>query len=368
MKRARIIHVAEVALSEETGMGRVAVHWRGACEARGHEFIHIGPAEVGGVAHPAFFPRAARRAALALGGAPDLFLVHEPASGAFVGCGVRTVVFSHGLERRGWELQRAGHADWSDRPGLKTRLLFPLWRLRPAERGLRAADAALLINSEDASFAASRYGLSGARNFVFRNGVKRMEEAGESLSGARFTVLFLGTWIPRKGTQTLARAAEELHRSGVEVAWILAGTGRSASEVLADWPEELHGATTVLPHFAAAEEAELLRQAHVLVLPSFFEGQPLALLQAMEAGLCCITTDCCGQRDLIRHGENGLLHAPGDFSALTRLLGECARDENRRRELGQAARLSVAARTWESVSADVALQLDAVMEGGRFTR
>ena len=364
MKPATIIHVAEVALDECTGMGRVASHWKKACESRGHRFIHIGPEQAGRLAHKALFPAQAYRAWLAMKLEADLFLVHEPASGAFVRRGVRTVVFSHGLERRGWELMLGGHADRGPRPGLKTRLLFPLWRLRNCDAGLRAADAALLINEEDRLYASRRYGLDAGRAFVFRNGVN-FTDGGEISSRKPVTALFLGSWILRKGIRTLARAAGELCRQGMRINWIIAGAGVPESDVLTDWPPELHASTNTIPHFDAGDEPALLRRCDLFVLPSFFEGQPLALLQAMESGRCCITTDCCGQKDMIRHRENGLLHEPGDADALAQLIAESANGEALRRGIGSAARSSVRDRSWETVSAGVVRQIESVITEGR---
>ncbi|MEW6558324.1 MAG: hypothetical protein AB1349_13420, partial [Elusimicrobiota bacterium] len=48
-----ILHVAQIEISEESGMGRVAWHWRNEFERRGYEFLHIGPKEVGRILHPA---------------------------------------------------------------------------------------------------------------------------------------------------------------------------------------------------------------------------------------------------------------------------------------------------------------------------
>ena len=54
---------------------------------------------------------------------------------------------------------------------------------------------------------------------------------------------------------------------------------------------------------------EKIEKSRIFVLPSRSEGMPNALLEAMGAGLACISTDCpCGgPRDLIRDGENGFL-------------------------------------------------------------
>lgn len=181
----------------------------------------------------------------------------------------------------------------------------------------------------------------------------------------RIRILFIGNWLARKGARTLSEAAAIVQRAGIEVEWTLAGVGRPAECVLAEWPASLVGRTKVIPHFPAAAEAALLRDCDIYVLPSFFEGQPLALLQAMAAGRCCVTTNCCGQRDFITHRKNGLLHEPGDANTLSELIIECAQNAVLRHELGEAAKLSVAQRTWAVVSAQVARQLDSVARNGK---
>jgi len=346
-------------------MGRISWHWRRACHERGWEFIHIGPAAVGNVRHPALFPHGAWKAFSALRRQPTLFLVHEPAAAPFLGKGVPTVVFSHGIERRFWELLNQGPPDLVSPMRWRTRLLFPIWRLLPSDAALRGADAAMLSNQEDSQYAAQRYRLAPERRWVFPNGAY-LTDGDPAPRRDRLRILFLGSWIERKGVRTLARAADGLRRAGVAAEWVLAGVGKSTNQVLADWPPELAAVTEVIPSFPASGEAKLLRDCDVMVLPSFFEGQPLAVVQAMAAARCCITTECCGQRDLIRHRENGLLHSPGDDQALTALLAECARDETWRSELGRRARTSVQDRSWDQVAARVADQLDAVIRSGRW--
>jgi glycosyltransferase involved in cell wall biosynthesis len=348
--RRAIVHVAQLEISRESGMGRVAWHWRNALEARGYEFIHIGPRAVGRPVHPALFPYAAWLRFRRLGIRPAAFLVHEPAGVPFVAAGAPAFVFSHGLERRGWE------AALTSGPPIRarSRLLFPLWRLRQADFSLRHARAVLVLNRDDYAEVQRRYGRRPEDLFLFRNGVDPMPEAPRPATDVPPTVLFLGSWLARKGTATLVGAADLLRRRGTAVRYVLAGTGLGEAEVLADWPPELRAAVRVLPTFPSSEEAALYTGADLFVLPSLFEGQPLALLQALAAGCCCLASDIAGNRDLIVHRGNGLLHAPGDAAALADQIAECLASPGLRSGLGEAARRSVAGRTWEAVAGEVA--------------
>lgn len=88
-----------------------------------------------------------------------------------------------------------------------------------------------------------------------------------------------------------------------------------------------------------------LRDARLFVLPSDFEGMPNALLEAMAAGLCCISTACpCGGPEtVITDGVNGCLVPVGDEKALAEKLRETLLDSDKRRSLSRAAAASAEA-------------------------
>lgn len=348
----RIVHVAEVDPSPATGMGRVAWHWQQEARRRDLPFVHIGPGQVPRMRHPAQFPAAARRLYGTLRQPDDCLVVHEPASGAFVTFPAPLLVVSHGIERRLWQMQCAGRFGADQRPSLKTRLTFPLWRLRLADRGLRQATHVCVLNQEDAAFVRDVYGRGAGDVTVLQHGVNPTSLRAEDVAPGAVTVLFLGSWIPRKGVAALVRAAEAFAADHLDVQWVLAGTGGDAGSIRGQFPSGLQDRVRVIPEFAAAEEEDLLGQAHIFVLPSLFEGQPLSLLQAMASGRCCVTSDGCGQRDLIQDGRNGLLFPPGDAAACTAALRRCVTDAGLRVALGRAAQDSVAGRTWERAAGE----------------
>jgi 2-polyprenyl-6-hydroxyphenyl methylase/3-demethylubiquinone-9 3-methyltransferase len=151
----------------------------------------------------------------------------------------------------------------------------------------------------------------------------------------------------------LVRAARRLAEGGTRLRWVLAGTGLSEADVLADWPAELRGDVTVRSRIGRPEEDGLYREADLFVLPSRFEGQPLTLVQAMRYGLCCVTTRCCGQIDLIEDGRTGILITPGSEAELADAIAGAIADRSARERIGAAARESVSDRSWEAVSREV---------------
>ena len=108
----------------------------------------------------------------------------------------------------------------------------------------------------------------------------------------------------------------------------------------------------------------MLLQSDVFVLPSFFEGQPLALLQAMEAGCAVIASDSCGQRDIVRHNENGWLFPTGDVDALVQLIRPACQDVPLRRQIGAAAHASMAHLRWPEVADAVARKIVVALATG----
>lgn len=364
-KQMNILHVAQVEIARTSGMGKVAWHWRTELERRGHSFTHIGRRPLGREVHPALYPAVAWYAARKMIPRPDLVLAHEPSAAPFARGRVPLIAFSHGIERRGWCVGKQFRRQSGEVIRLRSRLLYPLWRLRACDHGLTRADGALVLNRQDYEFCLTRYRRSPDSTFLFRNAAEPAGDTFDQRSGATPTILFIGTWIARKGIKTLTLAAEILHGRGVRANWLIAGTGLTEAEVVRHWPEPLRNGVEVIPDFEAGHEISLMGRAAVFVLPSFFEGQPLALLQAMAQGLPVVTSATCGQQDLIKHGENGLLFPPGDAKALADGLQACLNDEKLRAQLGMAARNSVAGRTWQAAAGEVAEFIEQIYRRAR---
>ncbi|MEH2411351.1 glycosyltransferase family 4 protein [Nostoc sp.] len=356
-----IVHVANVEVSEESGMGRIAWHWKNELEKRGYKFFHIGPQQVGRIPHQGLFPYVARQFYQQLNLRASLFILHEPASGVFMDFAIPTVVVSHGIEQRGWHLRLQEKDGSTQKLKLRTKVFFPLWRLRQCDLGLKKANLLLLSNQEDSQFVQQYYHKNSTDIFLFRNGVYPSGLDESSRSNNPLTILFIGSWLERKGINTLLNAANILQKLGLHPNWLLAGTGVNAEAILASFPKELYPYVEIIPKFQASDELNILAQSDIFVLPSFFEGQSLAVLQAMSAGRCCITTNCCGQKDLIRHGYNGLLHEPGDAEKLASLIEECASDSKLRVTLGRNAKASVQNRSWKEVSMEVVDRIEALL-------
>jgi phenylacetate-CoA ligase len=151
-------------------------------------------------------------------------------------------------------------------------------------------------------------------------------------------VVFLGRLGANKGTHELVEAVGRLQRSGLITPVVIAGDGdvgptRSAVAKLE------HPEVVSVPGWIDQEHvSDLLGRYGVFCLPSFEEGKPVSLLQAMSYGLACVTTPVGGIPDVIKDGETGLLIEPGDVTGLAGALERVLSDETLRARLGAAAR------------------------------
>ena len=82
----------------------------------------------------------------------------------------------------------------------------------------------------------------------------------------------------------------------------------------------------------------MLKAADFFVLPSYREGLPRSLIEAMACGLPAVMTDIPAGRELISNGETGILVPPGDITALVNAVRQVALDPAHRRVMGEAAR------------------------------
>jgi glycosyltransferase involved in cell wall biosynthesis len=84
--------------------------------------------------------------------------------------------------------------------------------------------------------------------------------------------------------------------------------------------------------------APVLARSNVVCLPSYGEGLPKALLEAAACGRAIVATDVPGCREIVRHGENGLLVPPRDSSALASALKVLIEDPGLRQRMGLRGR------------------------------
>jgi glycosyltransferase involved in cell wall biosynthesis len=157
-----------------------------------------------------------------------------------------------------------------------------------------------------------------------------------------FDILCIGRLTPAKGQHLLIDAVERLARQGRSVQLRLAGVGTDEASL------REHAARIDHPECVVFEGAvdqdgirALYAAADVFCLPSFAEGIPGVLMEAMAMEIPCVTTHITGIPELIRNGIDGLLVAPSDLEALVGALARLMDDEALRKRIAVSGRARV---------------------------
>ncbi len=186
-------------------------------------------------------------------------------------------------------------------------------------------------------------GLKPERVIVLPNPVKIPAEVPQRLDSKTVNFVFFGRIGPRKGAFDLINAFASLPdelktRSKLTIAGD--GEGEKARDLVKNL--NLTDYIRIFDWVNQEQRDAMLAKADVFVLPSYNEGLPMALLEAMSWGLPVITTPVGGIPEVVSNTQNGLLVAPGDIQQLSEAMQSLIKDEKFRLSLGSAARISVA--------------------------
>jgi len=211
---------------------------------------------------------------------------------------------------------------------------------------LRRGAATILLS--EATLESLRPHAPGVNWRVVPNGVplsERRKKGGEdcvNAAEASLKLIFLGNLTRRKGAYDLISATEIAAKQGVRAVLSLAG-GESApgqrleiEQRIAGSPRASHIHLLGLVHGEQKQNA--FNDADCVVLPSYAEGLPMALLEGMAEGLPAIATHVGSIPALINDGVEGFLVPAGDVEALADRICRLARDPALRRRMGQCAR------------------------------
>lgn len=156
------------------------------------------------------------------------------------------------------------------------------------------------------------------------------------------TLLFLGRLGERKGVPDLIRAVAQLVPQFPDLRLILAGDG--AIDAARAQAQQLGIAAQVeLPGWIDGKaKLDYLRRANVYVLPSYAEGLPMSVLEAMAHGLPIVSTRVGGIPEAVADGVEGFLIEAGDIGALTLALKRLLEDPAQMTQMGALARQKAA--------------------------
>ncbi|WP_319588535.1 glycosyltransferase family 4 protein [uncultured Desulfobulbus sp.] len=154
-------------------------------------------------------------------------------------------------------------------------------------------------------------------------------------------LIFIGSLIPRKGVDTLLKA---INAFGPGSSLLLSIVGEGVEEIALREQVGQYGLTNnVKFHGMVAPEylSTLLTLHDVLVLPSYSEGRPNVVLEAMAAGLPVIASDIPGVDELVLDGRTGLLFVAGNVTELFQCLDTLMRDKALLEKMGGDGRKQI---------------------------
>lgn len=155
--------------------------------------------------------------------------------------------------------------------------------------------------------------------------------------------LYMGVLVKRKGVIDLLKAINELKREGVlqegKAAFHIGGTGECEAELKSY--SEKNGLTPYVKFIgwiAGKEKTRALLSNQVLVLPSYNEGLPIAVLEAISYGMPVISTDVGSVAEAVHHEENGYLYQVGDINGLCIAIKKILMNPQKRHLMAKASR------------------------------
>jgi glycosyltransferase involved in cell wall biosynthesis len=214
-------------------------------------------------------------------------------------------------------------------------------------RALLGLPDAIVVLAEEELRAYRRF-LPGRRIVLIPNGIDHaaFDFPRRAVTDARpLQLVFLGRLARVKGVRELLHGLAAALERGASARLAIAGSGpeqRALHQIVVRLG--LQDAVTFVGATFGADKAALLRDSDVFVLPSYSEGLPIALLEAMAAGNAVIATPVGAMPDVVVPGTHGMLVPPGDAMAVAAAILAMAADRKALARMQQACRGRVADR------------------------
>ena len=202
---------------------------------------------------------------------------------------------------------------------------------------LNSADKVIALSDEWKNKFDKTFGLNNC--IVLENGIdtERLKPAISDYKDHPHTFVALGRLGQRKGTYDLINAINLVRSEIPDILCYLAGDGEieKCEELVKD--NKLEHNILIIGWADFKRKLELLKKSSVLVLPSYNEGLPMAILEGMACGKAIISTMVGAIPEVVKE-ENGILIEPGDIKALADALLKYCKDENSIKSAGIANR------------------------------
>jgi glycosyltransferase involved in cell wall biosynthesis len=209
------------------------------------------------------------------------------------------------------------------------------WARRLIRRHLEKASCVVVLSESWKAFIASI--APNAKVSVVPNYV-RLPPPADPTAKDDGVILFLGLIGPRKGVFDLIKAFAALRSDHPQARLVLGGNGQVAEAAGLARDLRVEDRVALVGWVDGETKATLLRSSPIYVLPSYNEGLPMGVLEAMAAGAAVVTTRVGGIPELVTDGIDGTLLDPGDLDGLTNALRVLLSDTALRMRIAEAGR------------------------------
>ena len=281
-------------------------------------------------------------------------LVHYHTEGPCVLCGLpklfgkKVVVTIHGLDHMRQKWGRFASA----------------YIMRGEKAAVRHADSIIVLSRGVKDYFLEKY---GRETVMIPNGIDPAEIRPADEITKQFGleprdyILFLGRLVPEKGIHYLIRAYKGLRTDKKLV--IAGGTSDTDAYVRQLYDMAGDDPSIIFTGFQQGRVLEeLYSNAYLYVLPSDLEGMPLTLLEAMNYGCCCVTSDIGECADVM--DGSGFTFPRGNVEALRETLQDlCDHPEKAEAQRGAARKVVSSKYTWQDITAQTAGLYSRLLDG-----
>ena len=194
--------------------------------------------------------------------------------------------------------------------------------------------------------------LNGVNTHYFDSARRDGKNGWLKKSGSNGMLLFVGVLNGRKGEFDLIKAMKRVTVEHPDSKLVVIGDGPTRKFAIEMAGESgLAKKIVFIPNVPRSRMSSFYAASELFVLPSYSEGLPKALIEAMACGTAAVVSDIPAHKGVIRNRETGYLFRAGDTENLAAILLEALQGREERERIAQAARAFVKEHcTWQNVA------------------
>lgn len=167
------------------------------------------------------------------------------------------------------------------------------------------------------------------------------EEFAEREETEPLRIGYLGRIEPNKGMTELLTACRQLKNDAVPFTLVIAGKEQTEGEYLPEFHNGLGENFEYAGLVSGRRKCDFLRSLDAFVLPSYFEGLPMSLLETMSYGTTPIVTPVGSVPQVVKDGKNGIFINHHDCESIVEAIKQVNEDRSLLRRLGEEARKTI---------------------------